>query len=126
MSNRLKLGIAGLGTVGIGVLKILGGNSDTLSARAGLGFEVCGISARDRHRDRGLDISTYEWFDNPVDLVEAGADAIVELIGGSDGPALALARAALSNGVHFITANKALIAHHGAELAILQRKTALP
>lgn len=115
------LGIAGLGTVGAGVVKIIEKHKALLTARAGRPIEIRAVSARDRNRDRGVDLSPYTWVDNPVELADPahGITVVVELIGGSDGPALALARAALSNGIGFVTANKALIATHGKELAAL-------
>lgn len=115
------LGIAGLGTVGAGVVKIIEKHKALLAARAGRPVEIKAVSARDRSRDRGVDLSAYEWVDNPVALADPalGINIVVELIGGSDGPALALAREALSRGIGFVTANKALIATHGKELAAL-------
>lgn len=120
-NKPIILGIAGLGTVGAGVVKIIEKHKDLLAARAGRPVEIRAVSARDRSRDRGVDLSGYDWVDNPVDLADpsTGVTVVVELIGGSDGPALALARAALGNGIGFVTANKALIATHGKELAAL-------
>jgi len=82
------------------------------------------VSARDRNRDRGVDVSAAAWFDDPVKLAAEGdIDIYVELIGGSDGPALDSVRAALNRGIPVVTANKALLAHHGVQLAKLaQRK----
>jgi homoserine dehydrogenase len=123
MSNTkepLKVGIAGLGTVGVGVIKILEGHSVLLTARGGQPIEISAVSARDRGRERGVDLSGYTWCDNPVELATLDTiDLVVELIGGSDGPALALARETLKAGKSFVTANKALIAVHGKELASL-------
>ncbi len=118
MSKALKIGIAGLGTVGRGVVKALEQNKDLIAARAGRAIEIAGISARSRHTDRGVDLSVYRWYDNPVDMAEASdIDVVVELIGGSDGIAKALAETALHNDKSLVTANKALIAHHGMALA---------
>ena len=118
--NALNIAVAGLGTVGVGVIKILTENSDVITARSETKICVTAVSARDKHRDRGIDISGIGWEDNSVDLAaRSDVDAVIELIGGSEGPALALARATLSRGKAFITANKALIAHHGKELAVL-------
>ena len=121
MSKKFRIGIAGLGTVGAGVVKILQNSGHDIAARAGREIEIVAVSARNRSRDRGCDLSSYQWVDDPLALldVDDGLDCVVELIGGADGPALALARAALSKGVSFVTANKALLAHHGAELAQL-------
>ncbi len=118
MTAPLRIGIAGLGTVGAGVIKVLTTNAEIISRRAGRDIIVTAISARDRQRDRGVDVSGAAWEDNAVDLARrSDVDTVVELIGGSDGPALAMARAAIANGKSFVTANKAMLAHHGLELA---------
>jgi homoserine dehydrogenase len=114
----LRLAIAGLGTVGTGVLKLLEENSELIARRAGRPIIVTAISARNRHKDRGIDLSPYRWEDDMDDLAAlADVDCVVELIGGADGPALTLARNTLATGKGFVTANKAMIAHHGMELA---------
>lgn len=116
----LRLGIAGLGTVGVGVLEILTDKAGLLTDRSGRAVEMVAVSARDKTRDRGVDLAPYDWCDDPVDLARHDrVDAIIELIGGSEGAALDLAREGLAAGKHFITANKALIAFHGLELAKL-------
>ena len=118
MSEAFRLGIAGLGTVGTGVLRLLADNADLLHMRAGRPIEVAAVSARDRSRDRGIDLAPYTWCDDPVALAEAeGLDAVVEVIGGSEGPALTLAERALGRGRSVVTANKAMIAEHGFTLA---------
>jgi len=120
MSEPLKLGIAGLGTVGIGVLNILGDNADVLSRRCNRPLKVTAVSARDRSRDRGVDLADCAWFDDCVDLARSpDIDIFVELIGGEDGPAKKAVEAALAAGHHVVTANKALLASHGTELARL-------
>lgn len=114
----LRLAIAGLGTVGAGVIKLLEVNRELVARRAGRPIEVVAISARDRSKDRGVDLSPYEWVDDMASLAtREDIDAVVELIGGSDGPALTLARQCLARGKTLVTANKAMIAHHGLELA---------
>lgn len=113
----LKIGLAGLGTVGVGVLKTLRDNRAEISRRAGRDIIVTHVSARTRGQDRGIDISNLEWLDDVVGLADADVDVVVELIGGSDGPALVLANTTLGAGKSFVTANKALIAHHGKALA---------
>jgi len=114
----LRLAIVGLGTVGGGVIRLLETNRELVARRAGRPIEVVAISARDRTKDRGIDLSAYEWVDDMATLVaREDIDAVVELIGGSDGPALTLARQCLSHGKPFVTANKAMIAHHGLDLA---------
>ena len=120
MADAFRLGIAGLGTVGTGVVKIVQKHADILSARAGRSIEIIAVSARDQSKDRGFDASGYAWIDDARDLAQRDdVDAIVEMIGGSDGVAKELVEAALANGKHVITANKALLAHHGAALAQL-------
>jgi homoserine dehydrogenase len=119
------VGVAGLGTVGAGLLQFLSENSDFAPA-GGRAF-VSGVSARSRSRPRPVDISTIPWFDDPVALAQADAtDIFVELIGGSDGPAKAAVEAALKAGKPVVTANKALIAEHGAELAALAEANGVP
>ena len=118
MTKSLKIAIAGLGTVGVGVIKILESHRQMIAARTGREIEIVAVSASNRSRDRGIDISGYDWADNALDF--AGRDdveIVIELIGGSDGVAKELAQQSLANGKSFVTANKALIAHHGAELA---------
>ena len=118
MAEKLRIALAGLGTVGAGVIKLLAQNQALIERRAGRGIEIVAVSARDRARDRGVDLSRFEWVDDTASLAARDdVDAVVELIGGSDGPALTLARAALSHGKAFVTANKAMVAHHGLELA---------
>lgn len=118
MSEPLRVALAGLGTVGGGVIKLLDANRDLIARRASRPIEVVAVSARDRHRERGIDLSRFAWSDDPVALAgREGVDVVVELIGGSDGPALALSRASITAGKAFVTANKAMIAHHGVELA---------
>src|SRR5690242_21942101 len=111
-TQPLRIALAGLGTVGAGVIRLLETNAALIERRAGRRIEVVAVSARDRSKDRGVDISGFDWVDDPVALAEhERADVVVELIGGSDGPALALARETLKNGKGFVTANKAMIAH---------------
>lgn len=114
----LRIAIVGLGTVGAGVIRLLQENGALIARRAGRPIEISAISARDRTRDRGIDLSPYEWVDDMASLAARDdVDAIVELVGGADGPALTLARQALAHGKPFVTANKAMIAHHGLDLA---------
>ncbi|GAB4122078.1 MAG: homoserine dehydrogenase [Rhodothalassiaceae bacterium] len=119
-NGRIRIGLAGLGTVGCGVISLLERNAEPIAARTGRAIGVATVSARDRRRVRAVDISGFDWCDNPIDLADPDRhDIVVELIGGADGPAYALARACLGKGIPFVTANKALIAHRGAELAAL-------
>lgn len=118
MSEPLRVALAGLGTVGGGVIKLLETNRELISRRASRPIEIVAVSARNRGRDRGVDLSGFTWTDDPVALASQGdVDVVVELIGGADGPALALAEATIANGKAFVTANKAMIAHHGIALA---------
>lgn len=116
----LRIAIAGLGTVGAGVIRLLNTNNDLIAARAGRAIEVVAVSARDRTLDRGVDLSGYAWEDDMTALASrADVDVMVELVGGSDGPALSVSRAALSAGKGLVTANKAMIAHHGLALGTI-------
>ncbi|RYE34644.1 MAG: homoserine dehydrogenase [Hyphomicrobiales bacterium] len=119
-SQPLRVGLAGLGTVGASTLRILRRQENALAARCGRTIRVTAVSARDRHRDRGIDLGGFAWFDDPVALANSDEiDCFVELIGGSDGPAKQAVEAALSAGKHVVTANKALLAAHGVALAEL-------
>ena len=110
--------MAGLGTVGAGVVRMLAAHGDTIAARAGRPIEIVAISARSRHRDRGVELGGFAWEDDPVALARRGdVDLVVEVIGGEDGPAKATAMAALTGGKHLVTANKAMLARHGQALA---------
>ncbi|MBR9762173.1 MAG: homoserine dehydrogenase [Rhodobacteraceae bacterium] len=119
-AGPLRLGIAGLGTVGIGVLKILRKEAAMLTARTGREITVTAVSARNRAKDRGVPMDSYAWEDDPVVLATRDdVDIFVELMGGSDGPAKAATEAALNAGKDVVTANKAMLAIHGQELAEL-------
>lgn len=120
MKSQLKIAIAGVGTVGVGVVKILEQYRDLLKARSGCEVEIVAVSARDRSRNRDVDLSGYTWYDDAVEMARtSNADVFVELIGGSDGVALESVKVALERGLSVVTANKALLASHGAELARL-------
>ena len=120
MSNPLKLGVAGLGTVGTGVLELMARHGDSFEPRTGRAVEVLGVCARDKRKNRNVDISNFQWFDDPVLLAQSDeTDVFVELIGGEEGAARESVVAALKAGKHVVTANKALLAHHGSELARL-------
>ena len=127
MTHPLSVAIAGLGTVGGGVLKLLRDNADIVTARAGRPIAVTAVSARDRTRDRGVSLSGLRWYDDPVALAaDPAVDVVVELIGGSDGPARALVQAALAAGKPVVTANKAMLAVHGAALAAAAEERGVP
>ncbi|MGJ8544864.1 MAG: homoserine dehydrogenase [Sulfitobacter sp.] len=119
MTQPLRLGIAGLGTVGVGVLRILRQQAALLEARTGRALTVSAVSARSRDKDRGVPLKDYAWEDDPVKLATRDdVDVFVELMGGSDGPAKAATEAALAAGKDVVTANKAMLALHGQELAL--------
>ena len=120
MADALKIGIAGLGTVGASLAKILATRSNMLAVACGRAIDVTAVSARDRSRDRGINVSRMQWFDDAVELARtADIEVFVELMGGSGEPAYSAVKAALSRGLHVVTANKALLAKHGVELAAL-------
>ncbi|GBQ89487.1 homoserine dehydrogenase [Asaia krungthepensis] len=121
--QTLHLGIAGLGTVGAGVVRLLRENAQAITARAGRTIEVVAVSARDRTRDRGVDLTGLTWHDDAIALAaDPRVDVVLELIGGAEGSARALVEAALKAGKPVVTANKALLAIHGASLARLARE----
>jgi len=114
----LRIGVAGLGTVGAALVAMLQNNGADLQRKHGRRIEIVAVAARSRSRDRGVDISGFDWYDDPVALAAAdNVDLFVELIGGEDGPALASVQAALAAGKPVVTANKALLAKHGVDLA---------
>ncbi len=118
MSDPLRLGIAGLGTVGVGVVKIIRQKAALLSARTGRSIEISAVSARSKDKDRGVSLSGYAWEDDPVALAQRDdVDVFVELIGGDGGPAKDATEAAIKAGKDVVTANKAMLAHHGQALA---------
>lgn len=118
MSAPLRLGIAGLGTVGGGVVKIIRRHSALLARRSGREIIISAVSARNRDKDRGVSLKPYAWEDDPVALARRDdVDVLVELMGGSNGPAKAATEAAIAAGKDVVTANKAMLAHHGQALA---------
>jgi homoserine dehydrogenase len=118
MPEPLKIGLAGLGTVGLSVLQLLDRQKLALYGRTGRSIEIVAVSARDRHRPRGYDLSRLRWVDDPVALAQSpDIDLFVELIGGGEGPARQAVEQALTSGKSVVTANKALLAHHGLALA---------
>src|SRR6056297_1730865 len=119
MTTPLRLGIAGLGTVGTGVVRIVRQKAETLAARAGRPITITAVSARTRDKDRGVNLGDYAWEDDPVALAKRDdVDVFVELMGGPDGPAKAATEAAIAAGKDVVTANKAMLAHHGHALAL--------
>jgi homoserine dehydrogenase len=123
MAEALRVGIAGLGTVGASVVRVLSHKADELTRQCGREIAVTAVSARDRNRDRGIDLGNTQWFDDPVELARsAEIDVFVELIGGEEGAAFASVKTALEAGRHVVTANKALLARHGVALAEVAEK----
>ena len=123
MTSPLRIGIAGLGTVGTGVARLLAANAGLIANRAGRKLELAGVLERDRKRDRGVDLSKPKWHASPhAFATDPNIDVVVELIGGADGVALDLVKAALGAGKPVVTANKAMLAHHGNALAQLAAK----
>ena len=118
MAEPLRVALAGLGTVGAGVIRLVEANAALIARRAGRPIAITVISARDRSKKRPVDLTPYTWEDDMVILGERpDVDVVVELVGGADGPALSCARATIEAGKALVTANKAMIAHHGLELA---------
>ncbi|GGW27828.1 homoserine dehydrogenase [Gemmobacter lanyuensis] len=118
MVQPLRLGLAGLGTVGIGVVKIVQRHADLMTMRTGRPVVITAVSARSKGKDRGVDLSAYAWEDDPVALARRDdIDVFVEVMGGHDGAAKDATEAAIAAGKDVVTANKALLAHHGQALA---------
>jgi len=123
MTAPLRIGLLGLGTVGAAMFRALQDNHTSIKNRSGRSITVTAVSARDKSRDRGIDLQNVAWFDDPVALASSDTvDCVVELIGGADGTAKAAVEAALSSGKHVVTANKALLAKHGSALVSLAEK----
>ncbi len=128
MTAPLKVGIAGLGTVGLSVVRVLRDQAAILERQCGRKIELRAVSARNRMRDRGIDLYGVDWFDDPVELAtRSDIDVFVELVGGGggNGPAYASVKAALMAGRHVVTANKALLAGFGVELATIAEEKGL-
>jgi homoserine dehydrogenase len=126
-STALRVGLAGLGTVGAGTLRLLRENAELIAARAGRPIVPVAVAARDRARDRGVSLDGLAWFDDAVALArDPGVDVVVEVIGGADGVARATVEAALAARKPVVTANKAMLALHGAELAAAAEDASTP
>ena len=121
--KKIGIGIVGLGTVGSGLIEIIQKNNNIYKNKYKTDFSINGISAKNRNKKRNVSIKGYKWFDDPVKMTELpNIDIIVELIGGSDGLALKLAKESLKRRKYFVTANKALIAKHGIKIFELSQK----
>jgi homoserine dehydrogenase len=122
----LRIAVAGLGTVGAGTLQLLERQAEVLAVRAGRRIIVVAVSAQDRRRDRGIDLSAVRWYEDAVAMAaDPDIDVVVEVIGGSDGVALGVIETALARGKHVVTANKALMAKHGPRLAAAAEEAGL-
>ena len=118
MTTPLRLGIAGLGTVGVGIVKIVQKHAAVLEARAGRPIVISAVSARSKTKNRDVDLSSYDWEDDPVALAgRSDVDVFIEVMGGHEGPAKNATEAAIAAGKDVVTANKALLAIHGQALA---------
>ncbi|BBK37407.1 homoserine dehydrogenase [Allostella sp. ATCC 35155] len=127
MNDILRVGVAGLGTVGAGTLRLLGTHADHLAERAGRRLVVTAVSARDRRRDRGIDLAGVRWYQDATALAaDPEVDVVVELVGGSEGVAKTLVEAAIAAGKPVVTANKALLAVHGTALARAAEAAGVP
>ncbi|BBK42739.1 homoserine dehydrogenase [Allostella vacuolata] len=127
MSETLRVGVAGIGTVGAGTLRLLETHADRIAERAGRRIVVTAVSARDRRRDRGIDLTGVRWYQDAAALAaDPEVDVVVELIGGSEGVARALVEAAIAAGKPVVTANKALLAIHGTQLARAAEAAGVP
>ena len=123
MAEPLKVGLAGLGTVGAAVVELLERGGDKMIARCGRPIEIVAVSARSRSKKRGVDLKKFRWVADPVELARDPAiDVLVEVMGGAGDPAKAAVEAALSAGKAVVTANKALLARHGQKLAALAER----
>ena len=123
MAAPLKVGVAGLGTVGAALVAQVAHQRAALAVRCGREIEIAAVSARSRSKDRGVDLRKAKWFGDPVELAQAPEiDVFVELMGGAGEPARRGVEAALSSGKSVVTANKALLAKHGVKLAGLAER----
>src|SRR5947209_17494094 len=120
MATPLKVGLAGLGTVGASVVRLIGEQRTALTARCGRGIEIVAVSARARAKNRGIDLKKIRWVSDPVALArDPRIDVFVELIGGARNPAKRAVETALASGKSVVTASRALLAKHGVTLAAL-------
>jgi homoserine dehydrogenase len=123
MAEPLKVGLAGLGTVGTAVVELLERGRDKLAARCGRAIDVVAVSARSRSKKRGVDLKKFRWFADPARLAaDPDIDVVVEVIGGEGNPAKGVVQIALAAGKPVVTANKALLARHGHRLAVLAER----
>ena len=123
MSNSINIGIAGLGTIGCGVVNNLLRNQEILKEKYGLDFEIIGVSASNKTKKRSINLEDFNWYDDPIDLAkDKNIDLVIELVGGEKGIAYDLAIETINNKKGFITANKALLSTNGKILSELSCK----
>ena len=126
MTKPLRVGVAGLGTVGAALIAQVAAQRAQLTARCGRPIEIVAVCARSKVKNRGVDLKKMKWFSDPVELAgDPGIDLFVELMGGSGDPAKTAVEFALASGKSVVTANKALLAKHGVKLAQLAEKSAV-
>jgi homoserine dehydrogenase len=114
--RKIRVGLMGLGTVGTGVVRLIEGHQDDLRHQTGMAIEIGKILVRDKEKDRSIHINANLLTEDPYELLEdTSLDVIVEVMGGID-PTREYLLTALENRKHIVTANKDLIALHGAEL----------
>jgi homoserine dehydrogenase len=121
--TKIKCALAGLGNVGVGVLQMLETNKQAIFQNCGAEFEIIAVSARDKIKDRGVDVSKILWVDQPLDLLKTDCEIVLELMGGDGDPALSFIQNALQSGKKVVTANKSLLAKHGKSLSNLVMQT---
>ena len=123
MATPLKVGLAGLGTVGASVVRLIGQQRLALAQRCGRPIQIVAVTARSRAKNRGVDLKKIRWVKDPIALAgDPEIDVFVELIGGAGDPAKRAVETALRSGKHVVTANKALLAKHGVKLAALAER----
>jgi homoserine dehydrogenase len=123
MVAPLRVGLAGLGTVGAAVVDLIARERAALAARCGRAVEVTAVTARSKAKKRPVDLRKVKWARDPIALAaDPDIDVFVELIGGAGDPAKSAIEAALAAGKSVVTANKALLAKHGLALAALAEK----
>ena len=121
--NEIKIAVVGLGTVGSNFIKSIENNSYQILDKTNIKFSIVGVSAKNKDKKRIIDISKYQWFDNPLDLLESNkCDVLIELIGEEKGLSYELIKKAITSNINVITANKSLLAKHGNELFQLADK----
>src|SRR6185503_18844830 len=123
MPAPLKVGLAGLGTVGASVVRLIEQQRAALTLRCGRPVEIVAVTARSKAKNRGIDLKRFRWVRDPIALArDPGIDVFVELMGGAGDPAKRAVETALAAGKSVVTANKALLARHGVQLAALAER----